>query len=103
MKAYLFSYSNHCLPWQAQAVLNDTNAVVTWAQPLPNAAVLVSNLDVQDLAATFRRRLGETWFLITELNAETVDGFLPANLWSFINNAQATWQSQHPGTALTAS
>ena len=103
MKTYLFSYSNLCPPWQAHAVLNDTNAVVTWAQPLPNAAVLVSNLDVQDLAAVFRRRLGETWFLITELNAGTVDGFLPANLWSFINSAQATWQPQFPGTALTAS
>lgn len=103
MKTYLFSYSNLCPPWQAHAVLNDTNAVVTWAQPLPNAAVIVSNLDVQDLAAVFRRRLGETWFLITELNAGTVDGYLPANLWSFINSAQATWQPHFPGTALTAS
>ena len=94
MKAYLFTYSNLCPPWQAQAILNETNAVVTWMQPFPNAAVLASNLEARDLAAVFRGRLGEAWFLITELNGGSVDGYLPGNLWQFINSAQITWQPQ---------
>lgn len=102
MKAYLFTYSNLCPPWQAQTILNNTEAVTTWAQPFPNAAVLASNLSAGDLAAVLRRHLGETWFLITELNGGTVDGYLPGNLWQFINSAQIPWQPQIPGTALQA-
>lgn len=102
MKAFLFTYSNLCTPWQAQAILNETEAVTTWAQPFPNAALLVSNLDARDLAAVLRGRLGETWFLITELNGGTVDGYLPGNLWEFINSARIPWQPQISGTALEA-
>ena len=103
MKAYLFTYSHLCPPWQAQAILNDTNAVATWVQPLPNAAVLVSSLEARDLAAVFRGRLGETWFLVTELDPGTVDGYLPGNIWQFINKAQASWPPQLPASALKAS
>lgn len=86
MKSYLFTYSQMCPVWHAQAVLNETNAVATWVQPFPSAAILLSDLDTHDLAAVLRARLGDTWFLITELNRATVDGFLPGNLWQFVNN-----------------
>lgn len=102
MKAYLFTYSNLCPPLQAQAILNNTAAVTTWAQPFPNAALLVSNLNAKDLAAVLRGWLGETWFLVTELNVGSVDGYLPGNLWQFINSAQIPWQPQISGTALEA-
>lgn len=103
MKAYLFTYSSLCPPWQAQAAMNDTKAVETWAQPFPNAAIIVSKLNAYDLGAIFRRRLGEAWFLITELSRETVDGYLPGNLWSMVNDAEIAWQPQLPGAALAAS
>lgn len=102
MKANLFAYSGLCPPWQAQAILNETEAVTTWAQSFPSAAFVASNLDVGELAAVLRERLGETWFLITELNGVTVDGYLPGNLWQFVNSARMPWQSQIPDTAVEA-
>ena len=45
----------------------------------------------------FRGRLGESWFLVTELKPGTVDGYVPGNLWQFINNAQPAWLPQVPG------
>ena len=90
MKPYLFTYSQMCPVSYAQAVLNETNAVATWVQPFPNAAIITSSLDARDLGAVLRARLGSTWFLITELNSGTVDGFLPGNLWQFVNSAPAT-------------
>ena len=102
MKAYLFTHSNLCPPWQAQAILNETEAVTTWAQPFPNAAFVASHLGVGELAAVLRGRHGETWFLITELNGVTVDGYLPGNLWQFVNSAQIPWQPQTPDTAVEA-
>ena len=86
MKPYLFTYSQMCPGWHAQAILNETNAVKNWVQPFPNAVIVLSGLDAYDLAAVLRVRLGETWFLVTELSSATVDGFLPGNLWQFVNN-----------------
>lgn len=86
MKSYLFTYSQLCPSWHAQAILNETNAVTTWVQPFPSAAILLSDLDAYDLSAVLRARLGDTWFLVTELNRATVNGFLPGNLWQFVNN-----------------
>ena len=78
MKTYLFTYSQMCPVWQAQAILNTTGAVTTWVQPFPQAAIIVSTLNAHDLAAVFRSRLGETWFLITELNSAAVNGICRA-------------------------
>lgn len=79
-----------CADWYAQAILNETNAVTTWVQPFPNAAIIISSLDAKDLGAVFRGRLGATWFLITEIHGATIDGLLPGNLWQFITSAPTT-------------
>ena len=94
MKTYLFTYSTMCSEFQAQSILNETNAVATWVQPFPNAVLLASDLSVQDLAAVLRERLGTTWFLISEMTSTTVNGLLPANLWEFVNKARIPWQPQ---------
>ncbi len=88
MKPFLFTYSPTCPSWIVQGALNDTNAVETWVQPLPQAVIVVSRLAARDLASVFRGRLGETWFVLTEVNSQTVDGFLPGNLWHFIRDAE---------------
>ena len=90
MKSYLFTYSPLCADWHAQAILNETNAVTTWVQPFPNAAIIISDLDARDLGAVLRARLGATWFLIAEIHGATIDGLLPGNLWQFINSAPTT-------------
>ena len=90
MKSYLFTYSPMCADWHAQAILNETNAVTTWVQPFPNAAIVISSLEAKDLGAVLRSRLGATWFVVTEIHGATIDGLLPGNLWQFINSATAT-------------
>ncbi len=97
MKPYLFTYSQMCPDWHAQAILNETNAVTTWIQPFPYAAIVVSSLDARDLGAVLRERLGETWFLVTELDGRTVDGYLPGNLWQFVNSAPTASLLTLPG------
>ena len=51
MKSYLLTYSQAYTPTQVQYLLNDTHAVETWVTPFPYAAILLSRLDVHDLAA----------------------------------------------------
>lgn len=102
MKPYLFTYSQLCPEWHARNILNESNAVTTWLQPFPNSAIVISNLAARDLAAVFRARLGETWFLITELDSRTVDGLLPANLWGFINRAPNSFVPSHSSYASDA-
>ena len=86
MKAYLFAYSQACVQSQLHAVLNDTAGVETWVAPFPYAAILVSKLSATDLGAVLRGRLPGAWLMVTEVNARTVDGWLPRDLWKYVNN-----------------
>ena len=91
MKAYLLTYSQLCSPARAYTVLNATNAIKTWIAPFPYAAILVSDLGTQELGAILRQHLGNVWFLVTEINHQVVDGWLPGNLWKYVNDpAQAS-------------
>lgn len=93
MKSYLFAYSQLCPDWQAQGVLDSTQAVANWIQPFPNAAVIQSNLDTKDLAAVLRNQLGQVWFVVSEVDSASIDGWLPGDAWQFVNT---------PGTPVPA-
>ena len=86
MKSYLLSHSEACTPEQVQRVLNDIQAVETWMTPFPYAAILISRRDLRDLAAVIRERLPGVWFMVTELNGRSVQGWLPAELWDYVND-----------------
>lgn len=85
MKPYLFAYSQLCPDMIAQQILNDSNAVSYWVQPFPNAAIVTSSLNVKDLSAVLRNRLGATWFMVSELSPASVDGWLPGDLWQLVS------------------
>ena len=74
MKSYLLNHSEACTPEYVQRVLNDIRAAETWMTPFPYAAILISRLDVRDLAAVIRERLPGVWFMVTELNGGSVRG-----------------------------
>lgn len=86
MKPYLLTYSALCADDTAEAILNDTNAVVTWVRPFPHGAILLSGLALADLSAVLHSRLGDTWFLLTEVGRGAADGWLPKNLWDYVNH-----------------
>ena len=91
MKAYLLTYSQACTPTQAQYLLNDTQAIETWVMPFPYAAILLSKLSVHDLAAVIRSRIPGVWFMMTELKSDTVQGWIPGDLWEYVNNPHGAW------------
>ncbi len=91
MKPYLFAYSQACPQAHAHAVLNDSQGVDTWVAPFPYAAILVSRLNTQDLSAILRDRLPGVWFMVTELDPKSVNGWLPGNLWEYVNDPQKAW------------
>ena len=91
MKAYFFAYSQACMQAQVHALLNDTKAIKTWVAPFPYAAILVSDLNAQDLGAILHRCLSDSWFIVTEMNRQTVDGWLPGNLWEYVNEPEQAW------------
>ncbi len=85
MKAYLLAYSQACTPQHVQHQLNDMRAVSTWITPFPFAAIVVSDHSVNDLAAVLRERLPGVWFMVTELRGSSVQGWLPRDLWDYVN------------------
>ena len=94
MKSYLFTYSQACTQGQVHSVLNDTEGVQTWVAPFPYAAILVSTLNTQDLSAILRDRLPGVWFVVTEMNTQSVNGWLPGDLWDYVNDPQKAWSRQ---------
>ncbi|MCY4305332.1 MAG: hypothetical protein OXC62_11255 [Aestuariivita sp.] len=100
MKSYFFAHSHACPPEYAHRILNDTAAIETWVSPFPYSAIIVSKLNPHKLAAVLRQRLPNIWLLVTEMNSQDVDGWLPGNLWEFVQNpAQATSQQLLPISA----
>ena len=91
MKSYLLSHGEACTPEHVQRVLNDTREVETWVTPFPYAAILISRLDVRDLATVIRERLPGVWLMVTELNGGAVQGWLPGDLWEYVNDPQKAW------------
>lgn len=88
MKAYLLTYGQMGIPTHIHGILNDTKAIETWVAPFMYAAVLISKLDVHDLSAVLRPRIPDVWFVVTELNAGAVQGWLPADFWEYVNNPE---------------
>lgn len=91
MKAYLLAYGHALTQAQVHALLNETSAVEMWIAPFPSAAILASNLNAQDLGAVLHRRLSDSWFIVTEISPDSVDGWLPGNLWSYVNQPAQAW------------
>ena len=86
MKPYLLTYSQACSPMQVQYLLDDSKAIETWVSPLPYSAIVVSKLGINDLGSVIRGRIPGVWFMLAELKSDTVQGWLPADLWDYVNN-----------------
>jgi len=86
MKPYLFTYSATCSQARVHAMLNATEAIKNWVAAFPHSAILVSNLDTRELSAILRLKLNGAWFVVTQIDSKATDGWLPDDLWQFVNN-----------------
>ena len=86
MKPYLFTYSAACSQAGVHAILNATNAIENWIAPFPHSAILVSNLDTRELGAILRHHLNGAWFVVTQIDSQLIDGWLPGDMWQYVNN-----------------
>ena len=94
MKSHLFTFSQACTQAHVHAVLNNTEGVQTWIAPFPYSAILVSKLNAQDLSAILRDRLPNVWFMVAEMDPQAVNGWLPGDLWEYVNDPQKAWSQQ---------
>lgn len=100
MKSYLVTYSQACTQAQMHTILNTTHGIDTWVAPFPYAALLVSRLNVQDLSNVLRARLPGVWFMVTEVNGQNVDGWLPGDLWLYATDPVEAMQRASVAFAL---
>ena len=86
MKPYLFLFCATCSPRGVHAILNATDAIHNWVSPFPYSAILVSNLDTRELSAILRRQLNGKWFIVAQIDSQSINGWLPGDFWQFVNN-----------------
>ena len=65
--------------------IDTVRAVRNWMRMLPGAAVLVSELDVDDLHTELKLALPEQRYLLVELERGNKNGWLPRKVWDFMN------------------
>jgi len=94
VKAYLFTYSSIVTSEEANAILNRTAAIETWLSPFPYAAIIISRLSVNELAAVLRTHFHEAWFMVAEVNKDNSNGWLPKQLWDYVTDPQTAWSNQ---------
>ena len=94
MKSHLFTFSQLCTQKHVHEVLNNTEGVQTWIAPFPYSAILVSKLSAQDLSAILRERLPNVWFMVAEMDPHAVNGWLPGDLWEYVNDPKKAWSQQ---------
>ena len=85
MHAYLLSHGAACTPREVHSVLNGIDTIRTWIAPFPYAAVVICTDTVHALTTKIRAHLPDMWFLLAELDRTNTQGWLPANLWDFVN------------------
>ena len=102
MKPYLFTYSATCSQSGVHAILNATDAIEDWIAPFPYSAILVSDLDTRELGAILRRLLNGAWFVVTQIDGQLTDGWLPGDFWQYVNNpAEASLPEPLPQSPFT--
>jgi hypothetical protein len=64
-------------------------AIVNWSAFLPGGICLVSSLPAKELAKEIRKEMPGTHFLVAELDRGRRNGWLPRDVWAFMNDPKA--------------
>jgi hypothetical protein len=86
-KTYIFIYSDLLGTFETvKSCLDNMNIVLDWRTDLPNTFYLVSESNAEALANEIRARLGNHRFLITEYSNNS-QGWLNEESWHLLNNS----------------
>jgi hypothetical protein len=94
VKAHLLAYNPVLAPERVHQILNNTQAVKTWLSPFPYAAVVLSELTVNELAAVLQTHFLGIWFILVEANRDNANGWLPPQFWEYISDPGTAWSKQ---------
>jgi hypothetical protein len=65
--------------------IDSIESIVNWSAFLPSGICLVSSASAKEVARDIRRALPNTRFLVVEIEPGKKNGWLPKNVWRFIN------------------
>lgn len=87
LKSYLFVVDSTTMSLDSAInIVDKIDEVVNWEKVLPDAAVLVSKLDIISLQDILHSNLGTQRYLLTALEKGKKTGWLARDSWIFINN-----------------
>lgn len=91
MKAYLLVFNDSLLPAVSRQIMIDfletrRSEVPNWYACFNQAILLNSEHSASNLSDLIRERFPNIWFVISEINPTTVNGWAPKQFWDFVNN-----------------
>jgi hypothetical protein len=95
--AYLFVVDSTQLPLpEALKAVDRLAAVENWQTILPDAAVIVSRLSVEQLHELFKAQFVEQRYILTRLEKGKKAGWLAKRSWTFMNEPSSILDSRVP-------
>ena len=90
LKAFLLVFHSG-VPRQTITDYLDTRPeVLDWLSPFPNAVFIVSRGNVRELQQVIHQQFSTLFFCLAEVGAQNADGWLPPNVWDFVNNPKSS-------------
>jgi len=87
-KVYLLTFNGFRA--QITAFLDTRREVLNWFGILSNTILIVSRSNAPTLSNLVHSQFPTMWFLITELDPSTIDGYLPDQAWDFITKPKSS-------------
>jgi len=90
MKAFLLVHNDNLLPPVNRTIITtflDTRRLdfPNWYACLSHGILINSERSAFELRAIVQAQFPQIWFVITEINPNTVDGWVPKQFWDFVN------------------
>ncbi len=91
MKIYILLYNDLMGTKQSvTAFLDSKREILNWATVTHHSVLIVSEKNVNELIQIFQNAFPGCYFLLSEIDGRTSNGFLPSWLWDFINNPKSS-------------
>jgi hypothetical protein len=86
-KVFLFGFNPQSLSRDRVTTFFDQNPnFLNWITILPGQLFFVADLTARDVTLIIRERFPDQILFVTEVSQLSSDGWLPQDIWNFINN-----------------
>ncbi len=103
-RVYIFSFDAYSSAFDIQKLfsfLNSSSCFINWRSAgLPGTVILASKHNLAQVSEVLRNHMTGRQFIVTEINSNSINGWLNQSLWDFISNPPEAPPQEGPGLGI---